>query len=142
MFFLAKHCFVSPGIIIRHRREGMSWMDICLKYGVTAEIFLVDFKRTPGPPYGKAWGQFKKKKKKDWKSIRLTDIDIINIVNLKFISAQYGYSPSEIVKMRGRGDSFVKIHNRLKRAGEHKSKLAGPPPNTKPNKPKAKGKRN
>lgn len=140
VFFLAKKCYVSPSIIIRHRRDGLSWMDICLKYGLTVEIFWVDLKHTPGPPYGKAWGHFKKKKKDKWGSIRLTDIEIVNFVNLKFISGHYGYPPDEVVKMRGKGASFVKIHGKVKRAGPPKKNMAGPPPAEKA-KSKGKGKK-
>ena len=136
VFFMAKNCFVSPSIIIRHRQASLSWMDICLKYGLTAEIFWVDLKHTPGPPYGKAWGHFKKKKKDKWGSIRLTDIEIVNFVNLKFISIHYDYSPDEVVKMRGQGTSFVKIHGNVRKAKGSKAKLV-----TKaPEKTKSKGK--
>ena len=139
VFYLAKRCFVSPSIIIRHRHNGLSWMDISLKYGLTAEIFWVDLKQTPGPPYGKAWGHFKKKKKKDqWGSIRLSDVEIVNFVNLKFISEHHGYSPDQVVKMRGQGTSFAKINGKVKKAKAPKAKLAGPPPSQKEEKAKGK----
>lgn len=141
VFFLAKRCFVSPSIIIRHRRDGLSWMDICLKYDLTAEIFWVDLKQTPGPPYGKAWGHYKKKKKNKWGSIRMTDIEIVNFVNLKFISLHYGYSPDEVAKMRGNGTSFVKINGKVKKAKGTKAKLAGPVPPKKAAKGKGKSKK-
>ncbi|MDH3890042.1 MAG: hypothetical protein OEV49_03075 [candidate division Zixibacteria bacterium] len=141
VFFLAKRCYVSPSIIIRHRQAGLSWMDICLKYGLTAEIFWVDLKQTPGPPYGKAWGHFKKKKKNKWGSIRFTDIEIVNFVNLKFVSEHYGHSPDEVVKMRGKGTSFVKIHGNVKKAKSKKKDHAGPPPPKKAGKLKGKPKK-
>lgn len=141
VFFLAKRCYVSPSIIIRHRQGGLSWMDICLKYGLTAEIFWVDLKHTPGPPYGKAWGHFKKKKRDKWGSIRFTDIEIVNFVNLKFVSEYYGYPPDEVVKMRGKGTSFAKIHGKVKKAKGSKAKLAGPVPPKKAAKAKGKPKK-
>jgi hypothetical protein len=141
VFFLAKRCFVSPSIIIHHRRDGLSWMNICLKYGLTVEIFWVDLKHKPGPPYGKAWGHFKKKKKDKWGSIRFTDVEIVNFVNLKFISEHYGHSPDEVVKMRSQGTSFVKIHGNVKKAKPPKAKLAGPVPPKKGAKAKGKPKK-
>ena len=141
VFFMAKRCYVSPSIIIRHRHDGLSWMDICLNYGLTAEVFWVDLKHTPGPPYGKAWGHFKKKKKDKWGSIRLTDIEIVDFVNLKFLSEHHGYSPDEVVKMRSGGTNFVKIHGNVKKAKAPKAKLAGPPPPKKAGKGKGKPKK-
>ncbi len=141
VFFLAKHAQVSPGIIIKLHLGGMTYMDICLKYGLTAEVFYVPMKRTPGPPYGKAYGHFKKKKKKNWGTIRFTDIEIANFVNLKFISNHYGHSPDEVAKMRANGTSFVTIHGKVKKVKAPQKKLAKSSPVNKPAKVKSKGKK-
>jgi hypothetical protein len=141
VFFLAKHAQVSPGVIIKLRLGGMTYMEICLKHGLTAEVFYVPMKRTPGPPYGKAYGHFKKKKKNDWGTIRFTDIEIANFVNLKFISSHYGYSPDEVAKMRANGTSFVTIHGKVKKVKAPGKKVAESPPITKPAKVKGKGKK-
>jgi len=124
IFFLARHCSVAPEVVIKLRLGGKSFMDICLQYGLTADIFYVPLQHAPGPPYGKAWGHFKKTEKKDWGTIRLTDVDVINFVNLKFISGHYGYSPDEVARMRADGASFVKIHSDIKKAKGPKEKLA------------------
>ena len=141
VFFMAKRCFVSPGIIIKHRRDGLSWMDICLRYNLSAKVFWVDLKQTPGPPYGKAWGHFKKNKRENWGAIRFTDVEIVNFVNLKFISGHYGYSPDEVVKMRGKGTSFAKINSKIKKAKHPKAKLATSKPEKTKSKDKGKSKK-
>lgn len=114
VFFLARNAGVAPVFIVKLRLGGKSWMDIAFHYGLTAEIFYVKFDRDPGPPYGKAWGHFKKKKHTEWKTIRLADVDIVNFVNLKFVSEHYGHTPAEVVKMRAKGDGFVAIHKQAK----------------------------
>jgi hypothetical protein len=141
IFFLARRCEVAPEVIIKLRLGGKSFMDICLQYGLTAELFYVPMQRTPGPPYGKAWGHFKKTKKKDWGTIRLSDVDIVNFVNLRFISNHYGYSPDEVAKMRADGASFVKINGQVKKAKAHKNKLAESEPEKSGPKGKGNGKR-
>jgi len=115
VFFLAGRAGVSKNEIIELRLRGNSWMDICLHFGLTAEIFYVPVKGNPGPPYGKAYGHFKNKNKKDWKNIRLSDAEIINFVNLKFLSEHYGYSPDEIIQMRSKGKSFIDINSDVKK---------------------------
>lgn len=123
IFFLARHAGVKPGVIVKLRLGGKSWMDITFHYGLTAEIYYVQFDHDPGPPYGNAWGHFKKKKRAKWGGIRLVDADIVNFVNLKFVSEKYGYTPAEIVKLRAKGDSFVNIHKHVKaNRGQQKKK--------------------
>jgi hypothetical protein len=114
VFFLARHANVEPGLIVNLRLGGESWMDIALQYHLSPEIFYVNFDRDPGPPYGKAWGYYKNHKHNEWKDIRLVDVDIVNIVNLKFVSERYGCTPVDVVKMRARGDNFVFIHKQVK----------------------------
>ena len=116
VFFLSKRAGVSPGVIIDLHFGGKSWMDITFHYGLTAEIYYVEVKKVKGPPYGKAYGHFKNKPKKDWKTIKLVDADIVNFVNLRFLSEHYGYSPDEIISMRSKGESFAKINAKVKKA--------------------------
>lgn len=124
VFFLAARTGKNPALFIDLHHQGMSWMDISLKYGLDAETFYVPVKHNPGPPYGKAYGHFNKRKRSEWKSIRLSDSDIVNLVNLKFLSQQYGYSVDDIIKWRSSGDSFMKINAKVKqKKNEEKKKL-------------------
>jgi hypothetical protein len=137
VFHLAKRANVSPSVIIDMRIGGKSWMDISLHYGLTAEIFFVEVKTVNGPPYGRALGHYKKKNRKDWGTIKLADNDIINLVNLKFLSKHYGHSPEEIIKMKSNGTSFAKINHKVKNAKA--SKKSGN--KAKSSKSKSKGKK-
>lgn len=141
VFFLSRHAGVAPAIVVKLRLGGKSWMDIAFHYGLTAEIFYVQFDGDPGPPYGKAWGHFKKKKRTDWGSIRFTDVDIVNFVNLKFVSEKYGHTPAEIVKMRAKGDNFVAIHKKVKANKGHQKKKAKAVAAANASKDKVKGKK-
>ncbi len=119
VFFLSKRAGVSPGVIIDLHLGGKSWMDITFHYGLTAEIYYVEVAKVKGPPYGKAYGHFKNKPKKDWKTIKLVDADIVNFVNLRFLSEHYGHSPDEIISMRSKGESFAKINAKVKKARQN-----------------------
>jgi len=140
VFFLARHAHVEPGVVVKLRLGGKSWMDIAFHYKLSPEIFYVAFDRDPGPPYGNAWGHFKKRERSQWGSIRLVDADIVNIVNLKFMAEKYGYAPAEIVKMRARGDHFANINKQVKankgKAGKKSRTLVASDDNA-----KAKGKK-
>jgi hypothetical protein len=71
-----------------------------------------------GPPYGRAYGYYKKKPKKDWRTIVLGDDDVVNLVNLKFMSEHYGYPPEKIIKMRSGGKEFVSIYDEIRKEKE------------------------
>lgn len=114
VFYLSNRAYVTPAAIIKLRLSGKSWMDITFHYGLTAEVFYVPVKEVSGPPYGKAYGHFKNKKKTEWRKIRFSDAEIVNFVNLKFISEHYDYSPDEVIKMRSGGKGFVAINGEIK----------------------------
>lgn len=137
VFLLASRARVSPEAVIKLRRSGQTWMEITLHFGLSPEIFYVPLPQTPGPPYGKAYGYYQNQPRSQWKTIRLTDVEIINLVNLKFISEHYGYPPDEVVRMRAAGKKFVDIQREVKAkkhgpAGPAPAKNAGPQKNTGP----------
>ncbi|MDI6801273.1 MAG: hypothetical protein QMD01_04360 [Thermodesulfovibrionales bacterium] len=111
---------VAPSLIIDMRLRGRTWMDIVLHFGLSPEIFYVPVRVIPGPPYGKAYGYYKKWPKHEWKKIVLADDDIVNMVNLKFVSEHYGYSPDEVIKMRGKGKNFVEINDEIRKKKKEK----------------------
>lgn len=115
VFYLAARTGASPDAIIKLRLGGKSWMDISFQYGLTAEAFYVPVKGDPGPPYGNAYGHFKNRHRNEWGNIRLTDSDVVNLVNLKFISEHYGCTPDDVIKMRSKGSNFVNINAEVKK---------------------------
>lgn len=115
VFFLSRHARVAPAIIVDMRLRGMSWMDITLHYRLHPDIYYVPLKKKPGPPYGKAYGYYMNRPKKDWHKIRLHDRDVVNMVNLRFISEYHRYEPDYVVGARSKGRNFVVIDRDVKR---------------------------
>lgn len=142
LFYLADRAGVSHLKVLQLRLKRYSWMAITHRLGLTAEIFYLSLKSDPGPPYGKAWGQLKKGKenkknrKKAWAEVSLSDFEIINFVNLRFLSEKYGYAPEDVIRLRYQQDSFISINSKIKKAkGLHKKhKLAQNKPGKKPGK--------
>ena len=122
VFFIASRAHVEPGVVVKLRGEGKSWIDITLHFGLSPAIYYVAFEKDPGPPYGKAWGHYKKHKREEWKSIRLGDDDIVNFVNIKFMCDRHGYTPDQVIKLRDRGESFVYVNSKIKNQKEEKHK--------------------
>jgi hypothetical protein len=124
--FLSTRAKVSNSVILDLRLSGMSWMDISLKYGIGGDAYYVPIKGNPGPPYGKAYGYYKNKPKSQWSSIRLSDTEITDMVNLKFLSEHHGISADDVIDMRGSGKDFSDIDGDIKRGkGNNKSRGNG-----------------
>jgi hypothetical protein len=144
IFFIAKMARVKPATIIDLRLGGKTWMNIIVHFGLNPEIFYVPVREgiVIGPPYGKAYGYYKKRPRKEWKTIVLGDNDIINLVNLRFISEYYNYEPEKVIKLREGGKNFIVVNQEVvkeKKAGKEKTKEKG---KGKEERGKGKGKKN
>jgi hypothetical protein len=120
-FFIAQRAGVVPSRIVDLRLRGDSWWDISVRFGLGAEVFYVPVAVTPGPPYGRAFGHYRKPRK-HWNTIVLSDEDIVNLVELRFLSEHYGVPPERVIDARGRHADFVAVHAEV--AGHGKSARA------------------
>jgi len=110
VFFLASRAHVDPSVIIDFRyRQRMSWLNITLHYGLTPEIYYVPVQRV-GPSYGNAYGHYKKHGK-DYRKVMLADADVVNLVNLRFMSEYHGVAAEVVMDRRGRGERFVVMND-------------------------------
>jgi len=60
VFFIADRAGLKPAPVIELRDLKKSWLDITIHFGLSPEIYYVPVTVDPGPPYGKAYGYFKK----------------------------------------------------------------------------------
>jgi hypothetical protein len=111
IFYLASLAGVAPSLVAdEYRRPGITLHDLTRIFGLNPEIYHYPIKfRVDGPPYGKAYGYYRNKPKKEWKNIKLSNTDIINLVNLRFISESRGVDPEDIIKRRSAGKNFITI---------------------------------
>ncbi len=110
VFFLADRAHVDPQTIIDLRmRRHMSWLNITFHYGFTPEIFYVPVTRV-GPPYGNAYGYYKKHKG-NYRKVVLVDDDVVNLVNLRFMSEYHRVAPEVVMERRGRGEKFFAMND-------------------------------
>ncbi len=113
VFFIAQRANVAPAEVCDMRSRGASWMDISLHYGIDPEAYYMPVDEVSGP-YGKAYGYYREKPRAEWKNIRLSDDDVVNFVNLRFVSEHYNHDAHDVMQMRSHGDNFVTIHNRIR----------------------------
>lgn len=113
--FIARQARVPWTRVVDMRLRGDSWWDISVRLGVSPEVYYIPVAVSPGPPYGRALGHYKKKHRKEWRTIVLTDADVVNLVQLRFLSEHYHVAPERIIELHGRDRDFVMIHADVRR---------------------------
>lgn len=102
VYYLAQHSHRTPHYITNLRLGGMSWWDISIHLGLNPHtLYVVDSRRYSGPPYGKAYGYDR--------SHRLNDSEIVELVNVRFLSSYHGISVDEVIDRRSRGQQYMYI---------------------------------
>jgi hypothetical protein len=108
----------SPDVA-KMRVRGDSWSDIAKVRNIDASSFYMiiggEFESKTFTPI---FDKYRLTPQSQWKNLVLTDDDIINLVNLKFISSYYDYSAFEVMKMRDNGFSYPDISTKVCAAKE------------------------
>jgi len=133
VFFLAARAQVGPKAVIDLRLAKRSWFEIAVHFGLSPDVLFVPVSLEKiGPPYGNAYGYYRNHGRGgDWRNYRPTDREVVDLVNLRFLSEYHRVAPDAIIGMRGRGESFVKIHDEMGRGqgpnGQEKGPKGGKP---------------
>ncbi len=117
VYFIAARAHVEPSAVISLRIQRMSWLDIAFHYHLTPDIFFVPVSAEPvGPPYGHAYGYYRKYgPSRNWKKVALSDREVVDLVNLRFMSEHYRMSPEAVMAMRAREGKFVVINDEIQK---------------------------
>jgi hypothetical protein len=117
VYFLAARAHVGPQVVIDLRLGERTWFDVAVHLGLSPEIFFVPVRAERiGPPYGNAYGYYRKHGYAgDWRKLVLADREVVDLVNLRFMSEYHGLSPDEVIVLRGRSKSFVGVHDEIGR---------------------------
>jgi len=105
-FYIGKHSGRSADEIYSLRRDGRSWWEISLRFGLPADIWFVETRRAPGPPYGKAYGHWKKHKRGRRATVTLSDADLRNLVAVRMLHEYYDVSVELAMEWRASGDDL------------------------------------
>lgn len=114
VYFLARESHRDAHYISDLRLRGNSWWDISLRLGLNPRtLYVVDTHRYHNPPYGKAYGYHKDKKH------RLRDADIVELVNVRFLSDYHRISADEVIDRRRSGERYNRIDEHYRGKKDH-----------------------
>jgi len=99
VLFLAHECGRPPAYIVDLRAQGLSWSVVFNRVGVRPDVLFYGIDRDPGPPYGRAWGYWRKNPR----GVRLSDSDIAGLAQVQIGARTARLAPYDIARARARG---------------------------------------
>ena len=109
--FLAQRANMSPVHVATIRNQGDSWPDIADVRGLGPWDFYVMVNGDmPGERFPAIMEKFGLLPTSDWTKVPLSDADIIDLVNLKFVASACDYSIFEAMALREEGRDFAEIY--------------------------------
>jgi hypothetical protein len=97
VFYVAQRARVAPAVVVDLRRRGESWSDIAFHFRLDPDIYYF----RGGPPYGKAYGY--------WKKHPPRDVQVIDAVNVHFLSDYLHVTPDAVWAERSGGHNYAVI---------------------------------
>ena len=110
---IAQRAHVPVARVADLRLGGMPLHDVAIHVGTGPEIFYVPYAVDPGPPYGNAWGYYRKHPRNQWRAMRLSDAAIVDASNVLLVNRYYGVPVGRVVELRHGGKSYPAIHRDL-----------------------------
>ena len=115
VMLLARLSGRSPDAILSMRLHGAPWVDVFARNQVSPDVLFVGMDRDPGPPYGHAWGYWKKHPHDGDACAALSDDQIVDLAKLQIVSGYYHVNPYTVIAERRRGSTierYAVVHGR------------------------------
>jgi hypothetical protein len=121
ILFLARQSGRPPAFFVDLRAGGASWAVVFGKVGIPVDVLFVGIDRDPGPPYGNAWGSWKK----NGRRATLSDADVQGLCRVQVGGRVSGIATYELA--RGGGDNVaVRVADKKGRPHENAKGAKGP----------------
>jgi hypothetical protein len=115
LFFIAERSQTEVQRVMEMRLAGKTWTEIAFRLGLTPDVFYVPVTTVvTSAPYNHAYKGYSRKPKREWKTVSLTERDVENLVNLRFLSGNYGCAPEKVIEMRAAGKTFLQINEAMR----------------------------
>lgn len=105
ILFLSRECGRPVNAIVDLRAQGLTWSVIFGRFNVPMDVLFVGIEQDPGPPYGRAWGHWKRNRS----AVKLSDSDIQGLVQVRLGSSWTNMSAYQLARAQGEGKSVVKV---------------------------------
>ncbi len=125
MLFLARHSGRPPAQLIAMRHDGLTWWQIGLRLNVPMDVWFVSMSRDPGPPYGRAYGHWRKHQRDRRHTFVLSDREARDFVAVRMLHEYYRVDVPTAMKWRASGSDLRTLANREYRQRHDSGKSSG-----------------
>lgn len=116
VLFMARRAGVSPEALVALRGSGQSWTRLADRYGVSAATLHAPIRDdAPTGALLAVYLGFRGTPVSEWPGIRLSDSDIVALVNVRVLAQSLGLSAEAVLRDTSSATSFVEHFARLKR---------------------------
>ena len=115
--YIAKRAKTAPESIAKMRARGDSWAAIVKGLNQGMNMFyqpIVGY--SVSETYYPIFAKFDAVPSNKWRRLELSDEEILNVVNLRFISSEHDYSIYKVMEQRDEGLAFLEINQNIKDA--------------------------
>lgn len=116
VLFMARRAGVSPEALVALRDAGRGWSTLADRYSVHAAAFHVPV--ADDAPTGRlesAYRLFRSTPVGEWSTVRLSDDDIVGLVNVRVISQSLRIPAERVLAATAQPGSFLDLYVRLRR---------------------------
>jgi len=111
VLFIASRAGVSAEALVALRRAGRSWVELSERYSIGARALYLPLGEGASPGVlTAAYDAFRGTPMDQWPSIRLTDADIVALVNVRVLAEVLGVPAEEVFRHTSRVSSFVELY--------------------------------
>ena len=112
-FWIVERSRKSADFVFSLRRQGLGWYEIGHRCGIPADAWYVQIPvEDPGPPYGKAYGHYKKHKQNPTYRVKLSDRQARDLVAVRMCHEYYRVPAQTAMDWRRGGDDVRYILTR------------------------------
>ncbi|HJQ98518.1 MAG TPA: hypothetical protein VJ826_09395 [Candidatus Polarisedimenticolaceae bacterium] len=120
-FWITETSRKNADFVFALRRQGLPWFEVATRCGVPVDAWYVKVPVDPGPPYGKAYGHWRKHQRDPEYRVKLTDRQTRDLVAVRFCHEYYRVPVETAMDWRRNGEDVRMITTRQykERHGKH-----------------------
>ena len=116
VIFVSRRAGVSAEALVALLRSGRSWSELADRYGIGASALHVPVRdQAATGALGAAYERYRDTPVADWPGIRLSDAEIVGLVNVRMIAQVLGLSAEDVIRQTGSTSTYVELYARLRR---------------------------
>jgi len=116
VLFMARRSGVSPEALVALREAGQSWATLATRYRVgPAALHVPVPDDASAGSLARAYQEYRGTPVARWSTIRLTDEDVVGLVNVRLISQSLGLPAERVLGRTGSVGTYVELYAHLKR---------------------------